>query len=59
MKLFEHGAEYWLFFQDGSKVRVSAHKAADGEIDLKNEAIEFSLWASWKNLDGIEVQRIN
>lgn len=59
MKLFEHGAEYWLTFKDGSKIRVVAHKAGDGEIDLKNEALEFSLWVSWNNLDGIEVQRIN
>lgn len=59
MKLFTPGHKYLLLFPDGSKVVTYAEIDAQGEIDLRNDHLEFSLWVTWKNLEGIEVQKIN
>ena len=58
MTLFEPGAEYWLTYEDGSRIKVYARES-DREIDLVNDAIEFVMWVCFENLEGIEVQRIN
>jgi hypothetical protein len=53
---FKQGEEYWLAFSDGSMVLVAAHIDKHGEVDLRNDLMDFSLWAGGSNLRGIDVE---
>jgi hypothetical protein len=56
---FEGGKQYWLTYSDGSRIRVTAEEDSHGEIDLKNDDLDFFLWSGGDtNLDGFTWEEV-
>lgn len=45
---FEPGEIYWLHFSDGSRIKVEATIDSRGDVDLRNDTIDFLLWTGRK-----------
>lgn len=40
----EPGKSYWITFRDGSRIKVEVLVDSRGEMDAKNEILDFSMW---------------
>jgi len=51
---FVPGEEYWLGFEDGSRIKVEVRMDPTGYIDLVNEQLDFGIWVG---LNGVPQNR--
>lgn len=40
----ERGKSYWLTFRDGSRIKVEAWIDSRGDVDAKNDDLDFFRW---------------
>lgn len=52
---FEHDGEYWVNFRDGSRIKVEAWQDGHGDVDIRNDDLDFLLHVT--RHDGAPVNR--